>query len=76
MLISDTKFSWKPVTIRVPQGETLGSVLFNILINDPDDGAVCTLSNSGDDTKLGGWGGNCGYERGLCSQRDLDRLKR
>uniref|UniRef100_A0A803SZG5 Reverse transcriptase domain-containing protein n=1 Tax=Anolis carolinensis TaxID=28377 RepID=A0A803SZG5_ANOCA len=74
VLTNASSSSWKEVMSGVPQGSILGPVLFNIFINDLDEGLEGTIIKLAEDTKLEGIA-NTPEDRSRI-QNDHNRLER
>ena len=51
-MVNGSVSRWRLLMNSIPQASILGLIIFNIFINDIDDGIECILSKFVDDTKL------------------------
>ncbi|KAF7251846.1 hypothetical protein EYD10_03046 [Varanus komodoensis] len=70
--INGESSGWQPVASGVPRGSVLGPILFNLFINDMEEGVSSLLIRFADDTKTGAVATT--EEQVLQIQKDLDRL--
>ncbi|KAF7247852.1 Tensin-3 [Varanus komodoensis] len=70
--ISGESSGWRPVTSGVPQASVLGLILFNLFINDMEEGVNSLLIKFTDVTKTGAVATT--KEQILQIQKDMDRL--